>query len=420
MGLGAAFNGFIDGYEGSRRANAEAERAAAAREDQAYQQELRARQRDQFAREDDARGLFQSQGAKLLAGMNAQRPDVVEDFRRDNKLMPTGVVYDPVSDTSMRTTPQAAEGGLTPNPALQPGQTKAADYYQQAKDSLKMAAEVALKSNDHKGFYSASKDIGNLNISADAARLQASIISMPDQEFKSMMESVSNDKRNGLKVTFDENGVPKLKDGDISVPMNKEQAAVYFSAKHRLNAGDGSALADMAKIHEGLAAREEARYKASFDFVAKDTEAKQKLSHEIALENIKGGNKDHQIRLEKGMEGGNAIALENTKQLAPRQLPQGTTLSIPQKNKDGSITYVTAAENKAPKAAAAASDAQMSSIAIANYGTLDPGTGRMAGNQKTGRIAAAARAIQQANPGLDANQAIEAAAREINKPAGAP
>ncbi len=139
----------------------------------------------------------------------------------------------------------------------------------------------------------------------------------------------------------------------------------------------------------------------------------------IGLENIKSGHKLSQIKTEKSMEGGNAISLENVKQLAPRQLSTGMSLAIPQKNKDGSITYVTAAENKDQKTAPAATDSQMSAIAIANYGTLDPGTGRMAGNQKTGRIAAAARVIQKANPGLDANQAIEAAAREINKPAGA-
>lgn len=150
-------------------------------------------------------------------------------------------------------------------------------------------------------------------------------------------------------------------------------------------------------------------------------QAKSKIKgdEDRTTETLKSKQKLESIRLEKGMEGGNAIALENTKQLAPRTLTPGQEVTVPQRQKDGSIKYVTAAKNDASKAVTGTTDSQLSAMAITNFGDNDPVSGRKIGNDRTARIAAAARVIQKANPGLDANQAIEAAAREVAKPVGA-
>lgn len=137
------------------------------------------------------------------------------------------------------------------------------------------------------------------------------------------------------------------------------------------------------------------------------------------LEDTKNTHRLGQIGKEKGMEGGNQIALEREKQAAPVTLAEGQDRFAPQRQKDGSITYVPIAKGRDKTSPASrATDSQLSAIAISNFGDNDPVSGRKIGNDRTAKIAAAARDIQEANPGLDANRAIQQAAAELAKPRG--
>lgn len=154
--------------------------------------------------------------------------------------------------------------------------------------------------------------------------------------------------------------------------------------------------------------------------VAAEARRTEGIKHDnaVTLEGIKSGNNIKEIGVRLGGERSNTAERITLEQQAPRVLSEGAQLTVPQRQADGSIKYVTAATG-GKKQPTPVKDSDISNIVINNYGTENMTAGRKLGNEQTGRIAAAARVIMKANPGLDANQAIEAAAREVNKPQGA-
>ena len=185
---------------------------------------------------------------------------------------------------------------------------------------------------------------------------------------------------------------------------------------------------DPARVLAAEAAHSMEVFKTNEKIRAETAQQGAMKDREVAVEGVKAKNAEaadgrkHKLSLaEIAARSGEERKTNNEKELnKPITLGDTQTLLVPQRGKDGSISYVKAAEGagKPEKGPRPASDAELSSIAINNFGERDPVSGRNVGNAATAKIAARAREWQRNNPQMSGNEAVAAARDELQKSGG--
>ena len=154
-----------------------------------------------------------------------------------------------------------------------------------------------------------------------------------------------------------------------------------------------------------------AKRKLETELGFKKTELDYKYGKDANLENLKSGNNIKETGVRLGGERSNAEHRIGLEQQAPVTLSEGQQRMVPQRQKDGSITYVTAASVPAKPNAANPTSARMLKLTIDTLGDTNRVSGQKIGNQKALDIATAAEML--VNGGMGELEAINKAAADL-------
>jgi len=154
-----------------------------------------------------------------------------------------------------------------------------------------------------------------------------------------------------------------------------------------------------------------AKRKLESELGFKKTELDYKYGKDSNLENLKSKNNIRETGVRLGGERSNAEHRITMEQQAPVTLSEGQQRMIPQRQKDGSITYVTAASVPAKANSTNPASARMLKLVIDTLGDTNQVSGQKTGNQKALDIATAAEML--VNAGMPELQAINKAAADL-------
>lgn len=421
------------------------------KEDQAFKNEQRDRQRTQWGDEDrvkaglkeadDAfRSTLESYKGPQLSAVPEPQADVLGNQRPQMSLAPkTNILADPNA-------PEAPQQSVAPQPGSmqgtgavramgkggKPGMLNAEAPDPRLLTAMNARTEVLLKNGLMPQYKEAFLQTADLR-----AKVRANEFAAADKEFALSGDPTVYAKRiypliedghdfvSG-KMAADKDGRPVLnlvrRNQETGQEENLQLPPDQFLRTVEIARDPSAVLAsEAAHAKKRFETNEDIRKEAAKAKAASEEHARlEGVKHQnaVTLEGIKSSNNIKETGVRLGGERANTAARITLEHQAPVTLSEGQIRLAPQRNADGAIQYVPIAKGGA-KNTNAVKDTDVSNIVINNYGADNPVSGRKTGNERTARISAATRVIMKANPGLDANQAVEAAAREVDKTQGA-